>query len=89
MNFIYEYSGLISIGIAIFLAIFLYKKIRVISYGYYFKTTIVTFWNLLKETMNFRNKIGFKQTLINFYNDLLKLIKYPFIKMLVFFILVV
>ena len=80
MNFIYEYSGLISIGIAIFLAIFLYKKIRVISYGYYFKTTIIAFWNLLKEIMNFRNKIGFKQTLINFYNDLPEIDKVPFYK---------
>lgn len=80
MNFVNEYGGLISIAIAIFLAIFLYKKIRVIPYGYYLKTIITAFWNLLKEILNFRNKIGFKQTLVNFYNDLPEINKSPFYK---------
>ena len=90
MNFVNEYGGLISIAIAIFLAIFLYKKIRVIPYGYYLKTIITAFWNsLTKFISNFRNKIGFKQTLVNFYNDLPEINKSHFTKILLFFILVV
>ena len=87
MNFLSEYGSLINFAIAIFLAIFLYKKIKAIHYAYYIKTTIVAVWNLLRTSLNFRNRIGYKQVMLNLYDDLPGIDKVVFFKNIVYFYL--
>lgn len=87
MNFLSEYGSLINFVIAIFLAFFLYRKIKAIHYAYYIKTTIISLWNLLRASLNFRNRIGYKQILLNLYEDLPDIDKTEFFKTTAFFYL--
>ena len=87
MNLLSEYGSLINFAIAIFLAIFLYKKIRAIHYAYYIKTTTVSAWNFLRASLNFRDRIGYKQILRNLYEDLPDIDRGVFFKNIAYFYL--
>lgn len=70
MNFLSEYGGLISILLAIALAVFFYKKVAAIHYVYYIKATLFAVWNLLRGVLKARDTAGLKNALLAFVNDL-------------------
>ena len=70
MNFLSEYGGLISILLAIALAVLFYKKVAAIHYVYYIKANLFAVWNLLKGILKARDSAGLKNALLAFVNDL-------------------
>ena len=74
------YGDLISILLAIGLAVFFYKKVAAIHYVYYIKATLFAAWNLLKGIVKTRDSAGLKNILLAFVNDLPHVDKIQFIK---------
>jgi hypothetical protein len=70
MNFLSEYGDLISILLAIVLAVFFYKKVAAIHYVYYSKETLFAIWNLVKGIVKTRDSASLKNALVAFVNDL-------------------
>ena len=70
MNFLSEYGDLISILLAIVLAVFFYKKVAAIHYVYYSKETLFAIWNLVKGIVKTRDIASLKNALEAFVNDL-------------------
>ena len=70
MQFLIENSEIINLLILIGLAIFLFKKLRSIDYVYFFSTFIGALWDLVVESLKFKNGVSYKDKLKNFYYHL-------------------